>query len=170
MTSTPGTSDDLRARAQLRLADHDRDQLAPMVIWDGMLQLADGKPVLASLVQANSTDEGTEWKVVWVTDNRVIVATASKAEPDWNAHDTDQKADHTAVWARRRADIVTIELADLATEKQSFVSNQWVSTVGSAAVAFADGFTLNLPLLPDQIKRHNKAELAKVIEALSGGW
>ncbi|GAA4704996.1 hypothetical protein [Nocardioides conyzicola] len=161
------TAEDLQA-AQARLADLDKNLLAPAVIWDAMLRLANGAPVEAHLVQVHVENRVTDWRALWLTASRAVVGFASKDAPDWDAYDPDEEPDRASVWARRRTDIVAVELTNLATRKHRYIETREWDTE-RAQIVFRDGTTLDLPLVPGRLGRHGREDLSAIIDVLCEG-
>jgi hypothetical protein len=121
-------------------------RVAPVAMWGGLLLLAGAEEIRRALAQSTEADGITTWRVIALTDTRVIYATASKARLGWDAYDSEHEdADSIETWARPLSAVVSVALTDQRTQggRNRFDSRRsWSMGV---RLDFADGANVAVP-------------------------
>lgn len=157
--------------AQTHVHDYESDQLAPLVMWGGLVLLQDAEPLLGSMARCKLDKDLTTWRVLWVTETRVIFAEASKQLEGWTAYTPDQgggaDADSLVTWCRPLADVERLELVEQTAARERHYSElrTWET---NARLVLRDGPTIDLPLFGGRPGYRSREAVDALITALVG--
>jgi hypothetical protein len=147
------TSTERMHTAQLDVSDTAASMTAPMVMWGALLRLAGDTPVIASAAAAETKPGSTSWRVVWMTDSRVIFCEALKEVSNWTAYsdrDDADRPDSMTTWSRPRSEIICVDLTGVEIWRPyQEADRQWRQ---GAQITFRDGTRLVLPLFENRLK------------------
>lgn len=155
---------------QVRFIDPYRQMTAPVVLWGCVGSLACGQEPQFTLAEADVRDGHTRWRLLWVTEARIVYVDAMKARSDWDAYDgrSDEGTfDELVAWAQPRASIIKTSLDSASARQVRDYSESGKTWVWEAThrITFQDGTDIELPLFG----RYRNDEQERAIDAVVRG-
>lgn len=157
---------------QVRFIGPYRQLTAPVVLWGCVGSLACGQEPEFTLAEADIRDGQTRWRLLWVTETKIVYVDAMKARNDWSAYDGDSDEgiiDELVAWARPRDSIVTVSLDSASARHVRDYSKGEKTWHWDAAhrVTFRDGTDIALPLFEQYRSNEHESAIAELVRSLT---
>lgn len=132
-----------------RFVDSYHRLTAPIVLWGCVGSLAGGEAPRSTLAEVDVHSGATHWRLLWVTDSKVIYVDATKEISDWDAHDPHPEAgvpDQLDAWSRARSSVVQVCVAGASARQQQTHRGRSWEWEATHKVTFHDRTEIGLPL------------------------